>query len=64
SITRGMEFGASPFPESRRAMIERGPTFQAPGYRWIPARTAVTAEYAAVVAPAASLGEMTSLAGS
>lgn len=61
TITRGMEFGASPFPETRRAMIDRGPTFQTPGYRWIPARTAVTAEYAAVVAPAASVDEMTRL---
>jgi hypothetical protein len=64
AITRGMEFGASPFPESRRAMIDRGKTFQTPGYRWIPARTAVTAEYAALVAPASSIEEAAGLIGS
>ena len=27
AVTRGMEFGVSPFPETRRQMIERGPLF-------------------------------------
>jgi hypothetical protein len=63
TITRGMEFGASPFPESRRAMIDRGRTFQTPGYRWIPAKTAVTVEYAAVVAAAADTEAAAALAG-
>ncbi len=45
TVTRGMEFGASPFPESRRAMIERGRLFGMPAYRWIPARTRVEVEY-------------------
>ena len=45
TVTRGMEFGASPFPESRRAMIERGRLFGVPAYRWIPARTRVEVEY-------------------
>jgi hypothetical protein len=45
ALTRGMEFGASPFPESRRAMIERGSLFGVPGYRWIPARGSVEVEY-------------------
>jgi hypothetical protein len=49
SLTLGMEFGVSPFPESRRAMIDRGRLFDVPTYRWIPARTAVTVEYAALV---------------
>jgi hypothetical protein len=43
AITRGMEFGVSPFPETRRAMIERGRLFDTPTFRWIPARRAVTA---------------------
>ena len=34
-----MEFGVSPMPETRRAMIERGTLFGVPTYRWIPART-------------------------
>ena len=29
----------SPFPETRRAMIDRGRMFETPTYRWIPART-------------------------
>ena len=45
TITRGMEFGVSPFPESRRAMIERGRLFDVPAFRWIPARTRIDVEY-------------------
>ncbi len=45
TITRGMEFGVSPFPESRREMIERGELFDVPAYRWIPARTRIEVEY-------------------
>ena len=44
TLTRGMEFGVSPFPESRRAMIERGRLFEVPGFLWIPARTRVQVE--------------------
>ena len=45
TLTRGMEFGVSPFPESRREMIERGSMFGTPTYRWIPAGSRVSAEY-------------------
>jgi hypothetical protein len=45
TVTRGMEFGVSPFPESRVQMIERGRLFGVPGYRWIPAKTKVEVEY-------------------
>jgi len=45
TVTRGMEFGVSPFPESRRAMIERGRLFDVPAFRWIPARSRVEVEY-------------------
>lgn len=55
TLTRGMEFGVSPFPESRRAMIERGGLFGVKGYRWIPARTRVTVEYEAWLAPSESI---------
>jgi hypothetical protein len=44
-----MEFGVSPFPESRRAMIERGTLFGTPGFRWIPGRTRVDVEYRVVL---------------
>lgn len=52
ALTRGLEFGVSPFPETRRQMIDRGPTFGTPGYRWIPARATVEVEYWATVQPA------------
>lgn len=52
TLTRGMEFGASPFPESRRRMVERGSLFGVPGFRWIPAKSRVTVEYRAALAPA------------
>jgi len=44
-IARGMEFGASPFPESRREMVDRRCLFDVPTYRWLPARTRQTVEY-------------------
>jgi hypothetical protein len=47
-LTRGMEFGVSPFPETRRQMIDRGRLFDVPTYRWIPARGRVSVEYWAV----------------
>ncbi len=45
TVTRGMEFGASPFPESRRAMIERNPLMDTPTYRWLPARGLLQIEF-------------------
>ena len=57
ALTRGMEFGVSPFPESRREMIERGRLFNVPTFRWIPAATLVTVEYAIVLRPADSVPE-------
>ena len=47
TITRGMEFGASPFPESRRKMIDRGSLFGVPAFRWLPARGKIRVEYMA-----------------
>jgi hypothetical protein len=44
-VTRGMEFGVSPFPETRREMVERGSCFGTPAYRWIPARARLRTEY-------------------
>lgn len=45
TFTRGMEFGASPFPETRREAIDRGRLFGERTIGWIPARSSVTAEY-------------------
>ena len=39
AVTRGLEFGVSPMPESRRAMVERGRLFDTPrsaGFRPVP----------------------------
>lgn len=44
-VTCGMEFGVSPFPETRREMIDRGSLFGVPTFRWIPARCRVDVEY-------------------
>jgi hypothetical protein len=52
-----MEFGASPFPETRREMIERGRLFDVPTFRWIPAASRVTVKYAVVVQPADTVPE-------
>ena len=47
TVTRGVEFGVSPFPEGRRAMVERGSLFGVPAYRWLGARESATAHYTA-----------------
>jgi hypothetical protein len=44
-LTRGMEFGVSPFPETRGAMVDRGRLFGTPTFRWLPARGTLTATY-------------------
>ena len=48
-VTCGMEFGASPFVESRRKMVERGSLFGVPTYRWAPAYSKVNVEYCAFI---------------
>jgi hypothetical protein len=55
TLTRGMEFGVSPMPETRRSMIDRGSMFSVPGYRWIPALTTVRVSYSAFIRSAESL---------
>lgn len=57
TLTRGMEFGASPVPESRRRMIDRHSMFGAPGYRWLPARTKHQVDYWAFITSAESIPE-------
>ena len=57
TFTRGMEFGVSPMPESRRAMIDRGRLFGVPTYRWIPARTKVGVQYWIHCHPATAVPE-------
>ena len=55
SVTRGMEFGVSPFPETRRQMIDRGSMFGVPTYRWIPAHTTIAADYLVAAREATSI---------
>jgi hypothetical protein len=57
TLTRGMEFGVSPMPESRRQMIDRGRLFDVPAYRWIPARGRLDAEYWALTSHVDSIPE-------
>jgi hypothetical protein len=49
TIARGMEFGVSPFPETRREMVDRRSLFGAPTYRWLPANGRLEAEYWAIL---------------
>jgi hypothetical protein len=58
TLTRGLEFGASPMPETRRQMIERGKLFDTPAFRWIPARQRVEVEYCAVLRPAERIADV------
>jgi hypothetical protein len=57
TVARGMEFGVSPMPETRREMIDRGQLFGVPGYRWLPARGTLEVEYWAVMQPATAVPE-------
>lgn len=57
TIARGMEFGVSPMPESRRAMIDRGRLFGALTYRWLPAKSTIAVEYCAAARAADAVPE-------
>jgi hypothetical protein len=57
TVTRGLEFGVSPFPETRREMIDRNRLFGVPTYRWVPAAGRVTVEYWIVIRPAEAIPE-------
>lgn len=57
TLARGMEFGVSPIPESRRQMIDRRSLFGVPTYRWLPARSRLEVEYWAVARSADSIPE-------
>jgi hypothetical protein len=45
TVTRGMEFGVSPFPETRREMVNRNRLLDAAAYKWIASRGRLDAEY-------------------
>jgi hypothetical protein len=64
AIACGMEFGVSPFVESRRKMVERGSLFGVPAYRWVPAYSKVNVEYCAFITKAAKIPESVAWDGS
>jgi hypothetical protein len=39
AFCRGLEFSTTPFPNPRREIIDQGPLFGAPTYRWLPAKS-------------------------
>jgi hypothetical protein len=45
AVALGLEFGVSPFPETRRTTIDRGRLFGVPTYQWIAAQSSVTMKY-------------------
>ena len=45
TVTRGMEFGVSPFPESRRQMVDRSRLLDTPAYQWLPALGRLEVDY-------------------
>jgi hypothetical protein len=52
-----MEFGVSPMVESRTHMVARGTMFEAPCYRWAPARTRLEVRYCAFITTSKSIPE-------
>ena len=48
---RGMEFGTTPFGGPMEKVVEDGPLFGTPTYRWIGGRQRVTVRYIAFLAP-------------
>jgi hypothetical protein len=57
TLARGMEFGVSPMPESRRQMIDRHRLFDVPTYRWLGARSRIELEYVALTWSAGTVPE-------
>jgi len=57
TLTRGMEFGVSPMPESRRQMTDRSRLFGVPTYRWLRARSRIEVEYEVIVRRSESIPE-------
>jgi hypothetical protein len=49
TMARGMEFGVSPIPETRDAMVRRGRLFGVPTFRRITSGESITVEYSALL---------------
>lgn len=50
AVARGMEFGTTPFPDSRKDAVTLGKLHNTPTYRWISAKSARTVGYGAFIA--------------
>jgi hypothetical protein len=57
TMARGMEFGVSPMPETRDAMVRRGSLFGVPTFRRIRAGETIIVEFCAVLQPAQTIPE-------
>ncbi len=57
TLTRGMEFGVSPIPETREAMVQRGTLFGVPAFRRIAAGQSIDVEYQVLVQRTRSIPE-------
>jgi hypothetical protein len=51
AVARGMEFGTTPFPDSRRDSVSLGRLHGAPTFRWISADSGQTVGYGAFITP-------------
>ena len=52
TLTRGLEFGVSPIPETREAMVQRGRLFGVPTFRRIASDESVVVKYHLLLEPA------------
>jgi hypothetical protein len=57
TLSCGMEFGVSPFPESRSQMVERSTLFDTRTFRWLPAKGRLDVEYSALALEADCIPE-------
>jgi hypothetical protein len=58
TMARGMEFGVSPIPESRDAMVQRGTLFDVPTFRRIAPAESAAVEYSAVLERTTEMPEL------
>jgi hypothetical protein len=57
TLTRGMEFGVSPMPETREAMVQRGTLFDVPTFGHIGPHESIVVEYRALLQRANAIPE-------
>ena len=55
TMTCGLEFGVSPFAETRREMIDRNRLFETPCYRWVLGRSNITTRFRAIIRAAKTI---------